>query len=39
VVAVLISASTVLTKQHYVLDIPGGVVLAGFVFWMFQLMY
>lgn len=36
-VAVLISASTVFTKQHYVLDIPGGIALAGFVFWLFQL--
>lgn len=36
-VAVLISASTVFTKQHYVLDIPGGIALAGFVFWLFQI--
>jgi membrane-associated phospholipid phosphatase len=37
VIAILISASTVLIKQHYVLDIPGGIALAGFVFWVFQL--
>lgn len=39
VAAFLISASTVFTKQHFVLDIPGGIVLAGFVFWLFQQVY
>lgn len=39
VVALLICASTVFTKQHYFLDIPGGIALAGFVFWLFQLVY
>lgn len=36
-VALLISASTVLIKQHYILDIPGGIALAGFVYWLFHL--
>lgn len=39
VAVLLISASTVFTKQHYVLDIPGGISLAGFVFWLFQQVY
>lgn len=32
--AVLICASTVLTKQHYFLDIPGGVVIGCVSFWI-----
>lgn len=36
---VLISVSTVFTKQHYVLDIPGGIALAGLVFWLFLQVY
>ena len=38
-VAMLISASTVFTKQHYFVDIPGGIALAGCVFWLFQRAY
>lgn len=38
-VTLLISVSTVFTKQHYVVDIPGGIALAGFVFWLFQMVY
>jgi membrane-associated phospholipid phosphatase len=30
--SLLISASTVLIKQHYVVDIPGGILLAWFCF-------
>ncbi|MEP0521665.1 MAG: phosphatase PAP2 family protein [Hyphomicrobiales bacterium] len=38
-VALLICASTVFTKQHFVLDIPAGAVLGGFVYWLFVLIY
>lgn len=38
-IALLICASTVFTKQHFVLDIPGGAALGGFVYWIFLLIY
>lgn len=39
VIALLICASTVFTKQHFFLDIPGGMALGGFVYWLFVLVY
>lgn len=38
-IALLICASTVFTKQHFFLDIPGGMALGGFVYWLFVLIY
>lgn len=37
--AILICASTVFTKQHFVLDIPAGAALGGFVYWIFLQVY
>lgn len=31
-----VAVSTVTIKQHYLIDIPGGVVFAAFLFWLFE---
>jgi len=35
-IGILIMLSTVFIKQHAVLDIIGGILLASFVFWVFR---
>ncbi|HEV3456592.1 MAG TPA: phosphatase PAP2 family protein [Thermoanaerobaculia bacterium] len=36
---VLIGASAIMTKQHYLVDIPAGMLLGGFSYWLLRFIY